>query len=454
MSKTTSEILDRLPPADIAAELAVSGSILADPSVLDELDGLKPEHFYADAHRRLFAAYLELRDKRVGLDVVTLASHLKATGQLEAVGGMAALAEIAQAVPYAYHAAHYASQVRAAWARREVVQSCLDTLRDAWDPTIDVQTGVSALEARLTRIEFGESDDAPKPVSELIHKALERIDEICQTQRGCGVMTGFAEFDEKVGGLFPGQLHVLAARPSMGKTALATNIAEHVSGLGKPVYFASLEMSDLDLLFRMLCGRAGVQNHFVRSGRLEGDTAHRLGEAARHVGQLPVVIHDRPRLSVSDIRRATRRLVRDGLGLIIVDYLGKLTAENPRDDRYLQIGRMTSDLKALARELSVPVLLLCQLSRAAENVEPRLDHLRESGDIEQDADVVMLLYRKDRQAATVLDVAKNRNGDTGAFALHFDAARTRFSCMESQPSDEPMPAVSNWNPNYLQGENA
>jgi replicative DNA helicase len=446
-----SEILDRQPPADLAAERAVLGSILLNPDVLDELDGLRAEHFYLDAHRRLFLAFLHLRDRRVALDVVTLTSYLKESDQIKEVGGVVALAEIVQAVPHVYNASYYASLIRAAWTRREVILSCTDTLRAAWDVTKDIQATVSAHESRLTRIEFGESDDAPKPVNELIHVALERIDEIMATKRGCGVMTGFPEFDEKVGGLFPGQLHVLAARPSMGKTALATNIAEHVASRGKLVYFASLEMANLDLLFRMLCGRSGVQNHFVRSGRLEGDASHRLGEAARQIGQLPIAIHDRPRLSVSDIRRATRRLVRDGLGLVIVDYLGKLTPENPRDDRYLQIGKMTSDLKALARELNVPVLLLCQLARAAEAVEPRLDHLRESGDIEQDADVVMLLYRKDRGQDAVLDVAKNRNGDTGAFTLYFDAARTRFYGNEPQPNDEPMPAVSEWNPNYFEG---
>jgi replicative DNA helicase len=429
--KTPSEILDRQPPSDVAAERAVLGAVMLDPKVLDELDGLKPEHFYVDAHRRLFAALLTLRDERIGLDVVTLAAHLKATGQFEAIGGASVLAEIAQAVPHAFNASYYAAQVRALWSRREFILSCTEGLRDGWDQTRDIREVVTTQESRLTRIEFGESEDAPKAMSELVVTALERIDEIRQTQRGCGLLTGFREFDQKVGGLFPGQLHVLAARPSMGKTALATNIAEHVAERGKPVYFASLEMSDLDLLFRMLCGRAGVQNHFVRSGRIDDDACHRLGDAANSIGQLPVMIHDRPRLSVPDIRRATRRLVRDGLALIVVDYLGKLTAENPREDRYLQIGRMTSDLKALARELSVPVLLLCQLSRAAENVEPKLDHLRESGDIEQDADVVMLLYRKDRGEDAVLDVAKNRNGDTGAFSLRFEAGRTRFGSEEA-----------------------
>jgi replicative DNA helicase len=164
MKTASSEILDRLPPQDLAAERAVLGSILHDPRVLDELAGLKSSHFYADAHRQLFGAYLALRDKHVGLDEVTLTDHLKATGQFEAIGGILGLAEIAQAVPYAYHAPHYADLVRAAWARRETIQSCLDTLRDAWDATVDVQVAVSNLESRLAGIEFGESEDVPKPL--------------------------------------------------------------------------------------------------------------------------------------------------------------------------------------------------------------------------------------------------------------------------------------------------
>jgi replicative DNA helicase len=247
-------------------------------------------------------------------------------------------------------------------------------------------------------------------------------------------MIGLETFDDAVGGIFAGELVVLAARPSIGKTALAIQVSRHVASKGRLVYFASLEMDSTQFALRLVCASAGVPMASVRAGELGDGDVRAVGEAARSFGDVRIVIHDQPGLCVHEIRRACRRLAPKGLGLIVVDYLQRVTPEDRRADRHLQIGQITWALKALALELKVPVLVLSQLGRAAEErnrktgmvIEPRLSHLKESGDIEQDADMVLLLHRQQRAKEAELILAKNRQGEQGKFHLTFDAARTLF----------------------------
>jgi len=442
MSKTTettsSEILDRLPPQSLEAEKAVLGSMLLDPLLCDDVAPiLRPEDFYARAHRKLYAHMLAIHDGGGRIDAMLLVERLKAAGELEAIGGVAYLAEVAQSVPVAAHAMHYAGIVVEKSRRRAIILAATEMLRAAWDTGVSVDEIVSDCEALLHQIPSGEYAGEPVEFTKALAEACVVVDEIASRKRSAGLMTGLESFDFAAGGLFAGELTILAARPSIGKTSLALQIAQHVGGDRKRVYFASLEMPTTQLALRVLCGHSGVAMARVRSGDLGPDDLALLMAAGVSLQGLPILLHDRAGLSVADIRRACRRMVaKGGLDLVIVDYLQRVTPADAKVDRHLQVGKITWDLKALALELRVPVLCVCQLGRVAEErdrktglvIEPRLSMLKESGDIEQDADMVLLLHRQQRAVESLLILAKNRQGEQARFNLQWDGERTRFSC--------------------------
>jgi len=455
MQNHTADVFDRLPPQDLEAERALIGSALLQPTVLDDLTSLTAQHFYSDAHQRLFRQLRAIHDAGQPIDAAILLDRLRQANELEAIGGPAYLAEVAHSVPYASNASYYADIVQRKAAARAVLHAGCDLIRRAHEPAADPSEVVDEAEEILAVARTAEYESAPVPASRAAIDALSRIDTIQARQSAAGYLTGLADYDQTLGGLFPGELVVLAARPGLGKTALGCQIAHHFASRGRTVYFASLEMSAAELVNRVICSQAGVSSKEIRTGQLTKENAAKLVEAAQPFHNLPWYIHDRPGMSVTEIRRWARRYRRHSLDLVVVDYLQRLTPLDRRVPRHEQIGAMTGPLKAMARELECPVLLLAQVNRDPERDArpPQLSDLKASGDIEQDGDVVWLLWKRPvdrkqyaagrlgddayneavRQLANPwqpqlveLRVAKNRNGETRRINLDWIPAETRF----------------------------
>jgi len=423
-----------VPPHDLEAEKALLGCVLLNPRVLDDLDGLRPADFYWQRHGKLFEHLVAMCEGRKAIDSLLLVEQLKAHGDLEAVGGVAYIAELMGCVPYAHHAAYYARIVREKAKKRGLVELGHTACRMAYDDGTSVEQAIDATENALLRLGSDATEHKPFSAAEAAAEARRVLEEARYRDGTLGLPTGLATYDAYYGGLFAGELIVVAARTSIGKTSLALQIATHNAMAGRLVYFASCEMAASELLLRSACSLAGIPLQAVRSGRASDAEHDRVEEALRQLSGSALVIDDRPELSVATIRRETRRLVRKGLRLVVVDYLQIITPPDRKLQRYEQIGDMTRQLKSLARDLGVPVLVLAQLSRAAEAAEePKLSHLRESGSIEQDADVVLLLHRPeegieadgDAWAADMI-VGKNRNGPVGRLRLDWDAAVMQF----------------------------
>ncbi len=433
-------------PYSQEAEIGVVGSVMLDPSRLDDVTGIvSAGDFYIDANQRLYRHMLTMRDGGLGIDNVTLLNHLNDSGDIEKIGGAEYLAKIAHSVPTPSHAVHYATIVAEQARRRVVMLAAAKMLEAAGDHMRTVDEIIGECEAAMQKIPTGEYGGDPVPFGQALVDACTMVDEIVNRERAAGMMIGLETYDVEVGGFFNGELVILAARPSIGKTSMAMQISQHVAAKGQHVYFASLEMRSTELALRILCGCSSVPMARVRSGRVGPADFADMTKVSATIHTLPIVLHDRAGLSVLDIRRACRRLKAKGeLDLIVVDYLQRITPADRRVDRHLQVGQITWDLKALALELQVPVLCLSQLGRAAEErdrktgmvAEPRLAHLKESGDIEQDADQVLLLHRQQRAVDTVMILAKNRQGSQARFKLTWDAEHTQFSCYQIPTHDE------------------
>ncbi len=446
MQHVSPEILDRLPPQDLDAEKGVLGSIILQPSRIADIEPLlRSEDFYADAHSQLYRALAKLCD-RPGqkLDSAILLDHLRQTKQLEVVGGAAYIAEVTLSVPYAANAEHYAEIVARKSALRQMIHAATELLRSAYDEEDATET-LDRAERALAVIGAGtDKAHGPMPFQEVMAEAIEHIDEVIQTGTGLGVATGMLGFDRYYGGLFPGELTILAARPTIGKTALATQIAAYAARKG-PVYYASAEMSRVELATRLLCGTAGVSSQRVRGGTLDRDDVTRLTECSRLLAPAALYIDDCAGQGVRYIERASRRLLRGGLRLIVIDYLQLLEPEDTKVNREQQVSTMSRRLKLLARELDVPVLCLCQLNRQATgNCLPELYHLRESGAIEQDADVVSFLHlgpsnptQDNHETFEPHDarwlIRKNRNGEIGTVRMRWSSTLVGFESVAERP---------------------
>lgn len=454
--RLSSEILDRLPPQNLDAEKGVLGSLLLDPQMCDEIAlMLRPEDFYADANQRLYRNLLAMHEQGKRIDITLLVERLKQEGEYEAIGGAAYLAEVAQSVPYAANAAYYAEIVRNKATVRELIHAGTEILRDAWDPTYDPRELVSHAEEKIFAVHDRRSTDRVTHIENLLIEAFDRIDARLAKGEGDATPTHFRDLDQLTGGLHPGEFVVLAARPSMGKTALATNIAENVAIISRvPVLFVSLEMARLELAQRLLCSQGSIDGSKFRSGFISADEREKLMEASGKLSQSPLFIDDTPTRTVTEIAACARRLKRkENLGLIVIDYLQLVQPDDPRDPRQEQVAKMARRLKGLARELNVPVICLAQLNRQVEasgreEHRPRLSHLRESGAIEQDADVVMFVHREEyyhtKEKAEELGIvgqgllilAKQRNGPTGDIKLQWNANYTRFRDFSEKPYEE------------------
>lgn len=441
---TAKDITQREPPFDFEAEKGVLGSIMLNPDVCDEIAMiLRAPDFYDDANRKLFEHMQGMHDEGRKIDVTLLVDRLKSASDLEAVGGMSYLAEVAQSVPNHAHAIYYANIIREKATYRSLIEASAEILQDAYQESDAAKDVLSRAEQKIFSILDNRSGASVANFRDVLHEAMDRIDARMRGEHTeGGVETGFAELDSMTGGFHNSELLILAARPSMGKTAFALNIAEHVSVNDQnPTLFVSLEMSAIELADRMLCCAARVNGHRLRNGTISNEDRRRLVEKAAEMSQAPFFVDDSPSRTVTEIAAAARRIRRrhGRLGLICIDYLQLIEPDSSSDPRQEQVAKIARRLKGLARELEVPVLCLAQVNRQAEDSKehrPRLSHLRESGAIEQDADVVMFVHREEyyrrgeEQAQFAgqaeIIIAKQRNGPVGTVELVWHKDFTRF----------------------------
>jgi len=443
--------LRRVPPQALEAEESVLGGVMLDNTAIDRvIELVRPDDFYRGAHRKLFRAMLSLSERSEPVDLITLSESLRARGELTDVGGAAYLSELVERVPTAANIMHYARIVRDRAVLRELITAATEIATKGYEATGDTselldraEQAIFAISERKVRASFFRLQDIL--VDSL--KTIERLYEHKQTVTG--VPTGFADLDRLTSGLQPSDLIIVAGRPSMGKTAFCLNIAENCAlraDVGVAVF--SLEMAKEQLAMRMLCSEARVDLARVRTGHLTDREFPRLAMAAGRLADAPVYIDDTPALSVLELRAKARRLRRDPaakLGLVIVDYIQLMRGSEGKDNREQEISEISRSLKALAKELQVPVVALSQLNRQVENRQPpipRLADLRESGAIEQDADVICFLYREeyylddsDKKGVADVIVAKQRNGPVGTIELTFLKEYTRFENREVSPED-------------------
>lgn len=441
-------------PRNLEAERAILGSVLLLPEVFDEVALIiRARDFYDDANRIIYEHLLQMHDGGQQIDPMLLVERLRSADQYETIGGAAYLAEVGQQVPTAAHAEYYARIVADKSVLRALIHAGTDILHDAYDPTADTREMLSKAEEKVFGILESRSSGEVKVISEVLQESLDRIDGRMDQQHAFGGLeTGFDDFDQMTGGLQNSELVILAARPSMGKTALAMNMAEHIACQSRsPVLFVSLEMSALELGDRLLCSVAEVNGHRLRNGTITTDERRKLVQTAAEISQSPLYIDDSPSRTMTEISANARRLKRrENLSLIVIDYLQLIDPDNARDPRQEQVAKIARRLKGLARELEVPVLCLAQLNRQVEagsDKKPQLSHLRESGAIEQDADVVMFVHRdeyyqtneEDREAVrgeADLLIRKQRNGPTGDIRLTWSHEFTRFRNYAQKPYSE------------------
>ncbi len=445
--------VDRVPPHSDEAERGVLGSVLLDGEKILDLcveRQLLPESFYVPAHRTVYETMLEMSRERRPIDLLTVSERLQSAGLLDRVGGGTALDRLVDATPTAAHAEYYIGIVRDKFLLRCVIDTARDAERRCYESTDDAMGVLSNVEQAFFDI-TSRQHGSMRPWQDLIHEMVGLLD---NTHRGMeGVRCGFRDIDHYLQGLKPSNMVVLAARPSVGKTSLAMNIAENVAlGFGdpenrpRPVGVFSLEMSCLDLVKRMMCCKAEVSAHTISGGFISGVNHGKLMAAADALVGAPIFLDDSAGLDITELRARARRMkAKHNVELIVIDYLQLLRApEYSRHGRQVEITVVSGNIKAMAKELRVPVLVLSQLSRAPEAREderPKLSDLRDSGSIEQDADVVMLLRRPRRgtgsgtgpdgepedENTALLDIAKNRNGPAGLeIRMIFQKEYTRF----------------------------
>jgi replicative DNA helicase len=460
---------ERLPPQSHEAEQSLLGGLLIDEEAFFKVvDVIQPDDFYRESHRYIFDAMVDLNNRHEPIDVLTLGNRLEELGKLQQVGGRAYLVELANCVATAGNTVSYAQIVQKKATLRRLISAAGEIVEYGHDEAEDIDVVLDRAEQSLFSVSQKFLRSSFIAIKNVLADAFERIDEL-HRERGKlrGVATGFPELDNLLAGLQKSDLVVLAARPSVGKTSLAMDIARNVAvNLKIPVGLFSLEMSKEQLVDRMICAEAGVDIWRLRTGRLSerDDEFPRIGHALGKLSEAPIFIDDTATLNIMQIRAKARRLQAEhGAGLIIVDYLQLIEGRRHGGDenRVQEISEISRALKQIARELSVPVLALSQLSRAVEQSKPaipKLSHLRDSGSIEQDADVVLFIYRKaadmnyrtndlapEEKNIAEIHIAKHRNGPTGMVRLFFDGQRTTFRNLEQrrvgQPVPPPMPAT-------------
>lgn len=435
----SNDVADKLPPQNLQAEQSVIGSVLLHNDAIDEIaDFLHPSHFYNEAHQVIFAAILKLHESGRRSDIITVGEEIERLKQLEFIGGPRYLLEILETVPHAAHVKYYAEIVRDKYIQRSLTNVCTEVLRECYHGTTETSEVLTLAERGIFQILEQQEVGAKLALEDILVDAMERITDRERNEGSIsGLSTGFTDLDKQTNGFQPSELVIIAARPSMGKTAFVCNIAEYVAGAGETgVLIFSLEQSKLELAERFLCIRSRLDGHKLRKGRLEDFERHNLLVAAQELGSLQLFIDDFPGRTVGQISAICRRLKRrNNIGLVIIDYLQLIEPEDKRASREQQIAQTTRRLKGIAKENGLPLIALSQLNRGVELREdkrPRLADLRESGAIEQDADIVMFLHRpdaydkEDRPGLAEVIVAKHRSGPTGIVNLEWRRESMRF----------------------------
>jgi len=431
----------RVPPHSLEAERSILGAMLLDrDAVIAVVEFLRGEHFYDDKHRDIFESMLDLYQEREPIDVVTVTERLKSKKKLTGVGGKDFLAELVNGVPTAAHAAHYAAVVRDAYTKRQLISAATNIIEMAFDPGGEVKQILDTSEQRVFGLSQQHLRQVFVPVKDILTESFDRLDELHKSPDSLrGVPTGFSDLDNVLAGLQRSNLLILAARPGVGKTALALNVAANAAFKYKlPVGMFSLEMSKEELIDRLLVSQAEIDAWKLKTGRLDEDEFSKLSDAMGELYETPLYIDDTPGMSILEMRTKARRLQAEhGLSLVIVDYLQLARPSKGSDSRVQEVSEISQGLKNLARELKVPVLALAQLSRQVEQrgvKRPQLSDLRESGSIEQDADVVMFLWREndDDLENINLDIAKHRNGALKSIKLRFKGDRVKFYSVDSR----------------------
>jgi len=453
ISKSQREILrkiEAIPPQNIEAEQAVLGSLLLDKDALLKIsDILKPEDFYRQKHTLIYEAILDLFEKHIPVDVLTITESLEKKGKFKEVGGASYLATLANSVPSSAHVANYARIVADKAALRRLIASAAEIEQLAYSSLEgELDKILDKAESILFSVSKKYTSDNFVLLKDALEESFERIDRLHREKDALrGVPTGFADLDNILSGLQKSDLIVLAARPSMGKTSLALNVAEYAAVEENiPICIFSLEMSKDQLIDRLLSTRSRVDSWKLRTGNLSEDDFKSIGRAMGILSEAPIYIDDTPAISVMEIRTKARRLLAENkIGLVIVDYLQLMEgrgAPSSEINRVQEISDISRALKSLARELNIPVLAISQLSRAVEQRSPQipqLSDLRESGSIEQDADVVIFIYRegyydRDSERKNIADilVKKHRNGPVGEIELYFAAENLQFRNLEKK----------------------
>lgn len=437
----------KVPPQNLDAEMSLLGAILIDEETLaDVTEHVTGKDFYDKRHATIYGAMVRLYEHHKPVDLLTLTDELKKKKELEAIGGSGYLTELTNYVPTAAHAETYAEMVAAKAVRRRLIKASADISELGYDEDTDIQELLEKAETEL----FSVSDQSLKQdlisLENILTDSFDRMEELHRNKGALrGIRTGWRDLDNMTAGLQRSDLIVLAARPAMGKSTLVTNLAYNVATLAKQsVLFFSLEMSKEQLVDRMLADASGVDAWNIRTGNLSDDDFSKLSEAMGEMAEAPIFFDDTPGISVLEMRTKARRAAHEApLGLIIVDYLQLMQASGRSDgNRVQEVSEISRGLKLIARELNVPVIALSQLSRSVESRSPQIPQLadlRESGSIEQDADIVMFIYREDyynpdtdRQHITDLIIAKHRNGPTGRIELFFHPERLRFMSLDKR----------------------
>ncbi|MFQ5554835.1 MAG: replicative DNA helicase [Acidimicrobiia bacterium] len=431
-----------VPPNSVEAEESVLGAVLLSPDAANiALEKLHPEDFYRPAHQAIFQAVVSLFDADEPIDAVTVAAALRRSEMLERIGGVGYLTSVIDQVPTTSHIEHYAAIVEEHALRRRLMRVGGEVLSIATETESPIDDVMDRAEQAVFQVAERRVGDGLASIDPLLGPAIEQAEE--RNRQGAdvtGIPTGFRDLDRKVAGLHPTNLIIVAARPAMGKTALALNIAQKVAVQDEPVAVFSLEMSREEVVTRMLCAEGRIDSQRLRTGRLSETDFTKLSHAASVLYQRPIYVDDSPGLTVTEIRAKCRRMRRNpGLSLVIIDYL-QLMSSSVGENRQQEIATISRSLKNLARELSVPIIAVSQLNRsleAREDKRPRLSDLRESGAIEQDSDLVMFLYRHEyyhpeaieTKGVAELQIAKHRQGATGRIEMTFLPEFTLFSDM-------------------------
>jgi replicative DNA helicase len=454
-TKQNFNLINRVPPQNLEAEQSVLGSLMLDRDAIIKIaDILSAEDFYEEKHRIIYLAILKLYDERSSIDILTISNKLDEGSSLEKVGGMGYLTTLVNSVPSAANVVHYAQIVRRKGTLRRLISQATEIVSLGYQEDNDIENILDQAEQKLFSVSQKSLKQNFVSINEILHETFDRLDELHREKgKMRGVPTGFKDLDSKLGGLQASDLIILAARPSMGKTSLALDIVRHIAmEEKKSVGIFSLEMSKDQLVDRLLAAEADVDLWKMRTGRLSdvgpGNDFERIGHALGKLSEAPIFIDDSGAMNIMELRTKARRLQAEhDLDLIVIDYL-QLMQGRTTENRTQEVSEISRSLKILAKELNVPVLALSQLSRAVEqrggDKKPQLSDLRESGSIEQDADVVMFIYReqmysgsesKKPNIAEIL-IRKHRNGPTGEVELFFDGEKTSFKNLAKAPTVE------------------